>query len=157
MKLIRVDTIAQTAVEGVLDLMITADIGRGDEQMPFAFVPSDVAGLSSEVAAWLRENPDLPRTPFQPPAARWPTLTKRQIVRALIIGADAADPEAMVEAGIAAIEDPSARALALADWRHAPSYTRDHELFSDPVILAALSLTVGDIDELWALGAQQPS
>ena len=48
--------------------------------------------------------------------------------------------------------------LARNDWRNVLSnYLRDHPLFNDPDLMAAMSLTSNQIDALWTLGTQQPA
>lgn len=83
-------------------------------------------------------------------------LTKRQITRALILGANIQDPDAVIETAISSISDPAERALAVSDWRHAPYYLRDHPLFASEELLTATGMTPQDVDGLWALGAAQP-
>tara|TARA_R100000365_G_C2747452_1_gene77376 strand:- start:3818 stop:4450 length:633 start_codon:yes stop_codon:yes gene_type:complete len=83
------------------------------------------------------------------------TLSKRQINAALIL-AGHTDPDAFIEAAIGTIEDATARALALNDWRHAPHYEREHPLFNNPAMLAATEMSTQEIDDLWTLATQQP-
>lgn len=85
------------------------------------------------------------------------SLTKRQIIAAMIVGAGTLDPDAAITSAIEAITDPVARALALNDWRNAPHYVRSHPLFNDPDLMAAMNLTSSQIDALWTLGTQQPA
>lgn len=99
--------------------------------------------------------PPLPPSDEVDPLTR--TLTKRQIVRAMIVGASISDPETFVETAIEAMTDPQAKALALADWRYAPYYIRTHDLFSNPQILTATGMTSQQIDGLWAVGVEQPA
>lgn len=110
------------------------------------------------VAEWEAEGNTIPayEAPPEPPATSLP-LTKRQVVRAMIVGAGIVDPDAFIEAAISAISDPTTEALARADWRYAPYYSRDHALFSDADLLAATGLTPESIDALWAVGVQQPA
>lgn len=84
-------------------------------------------------------------------------LTKRQINAAMILGAGILDPDGAVTAAIGSMSDPVAAALALNEWRNAPYYRRDHDLFNDAGLMAAMNLTSEQIDGLWALGAQQPA
>ena len=84
-------------------------------------------------------------------------LTKRQVIAAMILGASVLDPDGAVTTAIGSITDPVAAALALNDWRNAPFYKRDHPLFNDPDLMAAMSLTSEQIDALWALGTEQPA
>lgn len=84
-------------------------------------------------------------------------LTKRQVIAAMILGAGVLDPDGAVTAAIGSITDPVAAALALNDWRNAPFYKRDHPLFNDADLMAAMSLTSEQIDGLWTLGTQQPA
>lgn len=81
------------------------------------------------------------------------SLTKRQVNAALIL-AGHTDPDAFIEAAIATVEDETARALALNDWRLAPYYKRDHPLLNNADILAAAGFTPQDVDDLWAVAAQ---
>lgn len=98
--------------------------------------------------------PPLPESSAPDPLAQ--TLTKRQVVRAMIIGGGIDDPDAHIEAAISAMTDPAERSLARADWRYAPYYMRDHPLFSDAELLASAGMTPPQVDALWALGVDQP-
>ncbi|MAN78375.1 MAG: hypothetical protein CML24_14605 [Rhizobiales bacterium] len=82
------------------------------------------------------------------------SLSKRQVNAALIL-AGHTDPDAFIETAIATITDDTARALALNDWRFAPYYKREHPLLNDPDILTAAGFTPDDVDDLWAVAAQQ--
>jgi len=111
-----------------------------DEIAPFDF-PEPVA-------------PDLPQSGIPDPLTV--PLTKRQVTRALIIGASLDDPDAFIETAITSITDPAERSLARSDWRHAPYYLRDHPLFSNPELLAAAGMSAAQVDALWAIGVEQP-
>ena len=85
------------------------------------------------------------------------TLTKRQVIAAMILGAGVLDPDAAVTSAIGSMADPVAAALALNDWRNAPYYKRDHDLFNDAGLMGAMNLTSEQIDALWALGTEKPA
>lgn len=85
------------------------------------------------------------------------TLTKRQVNAAMIIGGQVTDPDAAIEGAISQVQDPIQRALSLNDWRHAPYYERQHDLFNDPDLLAAMNMTPQQVDQLWQLGTMLPA
>lgn len=126
----------------------------------------DKAGFLAEIAPFDFPAPVPPDLPVEPEPVDPLTLplTKRQIVGALIEGGDLFDrpelydAEALVDTAIEQIADDKARALARNDWRNVLSnYLRDHPLFNDPDLMAAMSLTSNQIDALWTLGTQQPA
>lgn len=124
---------------------------------PFSYHPDDAAPLGLLVGQWLADNPGVVIAPYEPPSPLTQDLTKRQVIAAMITGASILDPDAAVTAAIGAIADPVARALALNDWRNAPYYKRDHALFNDADLLAAMGLNSASVDALWALAVQQPT
>lgn len=105
---------------------------------------------SEEIAAW-----EAAKQQQQDPDPLSLSLTKRQINAALIL-AGHTDPDTFIETAITAIEDATARALALNDWRYAPYYDRSHPLFNNLAMLTATGMTSQDIDALWLLAIDQP-
>ena len=119
-------------------------------------VPDDPANRHRQmIAEWEAEGNSIP--PYVPPPEPTPTLTKRQVTAALIVGANQLDPEGAITAAIEAMTDPVQRALALNDWRNAPYYRRDHALFNDANLLTAMNLTPTQVDQLWTLAASLPA
>jgi hypothetical protein len=53
--------------ETALLFALVADIGRGNEYVPFVYRESDPHGLSPIVSSWLVAHPDFPILPFSPP------------------------------------------------------------------------------------------
>ena len=89
------------------------------------------------------------------------TLSKRQVVRAIIIGTAGMpepilDPDTHITAALQAIPDPMERALAMEDWKYAPYFIREHEMFSNQEVLTAANFTPEMVDQLWMLGLTQP-
>lgn len=121
-------------------------------------VPDDPTNRHRQmIAEWEAEGNTIPA--YAPPPEPSPlnqTLTKRQVVRAMIIGSGIDDPDAHIETAIDAMADPTQRSLARADWRYAPYYMRDHPLFSDTELLSSAGMTPQQVDALWALGVDQP-
>lgn len=76
-------------------------------------------------------------------SARLP-LTARQLRLGLVSNGFSLD---QVEATIAAIEDPQARAVAQIEWEYASQFERDHPLLQQ--VGAALGLTEAQIDNMW--------
>lgn len=103
------------------------------------------------IAAWIDQFAEEPVDPTTR------TITKRQLVAALIIGAGVTEPDAFIEGAIATIPDATGRALALNDWRNAPYYVRGHALFNDPDMLGAIGKSPAEIDQLWALAVTLPA
>lgn len=129
------------------------------EVWPYTFDPEETNDLNAEVTSWLFANPDAEIAAYAPPDPVDPLtlpVTKRQAVLAMVQGAGVEDPDAAVEAAIAAISDATTRGLARADWRYAPQFWRDHALFNDADLMAAMGLTASDIDGLWVLALTQP-
>lgn len=48
---------ATYATTGALDMVVSADLGDGVADYPFAYLPSDENGLGPAVTVWLAENP----------------------------------------------------------------------------------------------------
>ena len=68
MQLITVDSGQETAVEGILELSLEADLGSGQETLPFTYNPADTSGLTPQVTAWLAANPSFTPDSYVPPS-----------------------------------------------------------------------------------------
>ena len=129
-----------------------------DHQTP---VQIEDYGIDPNEMGLVKDQPEAPPPEETDPIPEPDTLTKRQIVRALILGTAATenpilDPDAFILGALEAIADPVEKALAIQDWHYAPYYLRDHELFSNPDILGASGLSPEMVDQLWQLGKAQP-
>jgi hypothetical protein len=69
MKLISVDAAAHTALDGVLTLVITADLddGAGPQSLPYGWIVGDPHGLGPQVDAWMAAHPDFPIAAYVAP------------------------------------------------------------------------------------------
>lgn len=158
-ELLEVYGIGETKFPDKWDFDIEAKLDGVQMRIDFTYSGDTVDGLSPAVAQWWAENPDAPVAPYVPPpepAATDQSISKRQLVAALILGAGQTDPDSFIEAAIGAITDAVARALALNDWRNAPYFVRTHALFNDPDLLAAAGMSGAAIDGLWSLAVTLP-
>ena len=89
MQLISVQSIKRTETPGALDLILTADIGRGNETLPFTYTPGDPFGLSPSVAAFLEANPSFPIGAYVPPEPivldPFDTITLRSLAKVVLL------------------------------------------------------------------------
>lgn len=166
MQLRSVDSATETSVGGVMELSITADLGDGNgtvSGIPYGWDQTvrDPHGLYPQVDAWMAAHPDFAIGAYVPPTPSTNPLdyilTKRQVCSALIMAGVTDDPDGFVLGVLATIPDVQAKALAINDWKYAPSYHRDNALFNDPSLLGAAGITTQQIDQFWLLGAQQPA
>ena len=84
----------------------------------------------------------------EPHPTSFPELTQRQFRLAMLnLGITAA----MVDAAIAAIEDPVQREVATIEWQWAGSFRRDHPLVAQlsAGLLAGVGKTESDMDAAW--------
>lgn len=115
MQLINVISASHTGVEGVIDLVLEADIGTGQETLPFTYSPADPYGLSPLVGAYLEAHPELEIGDYVPPTpstdpADYP-LSDRQLRLGLI--AAGILPSAVRNTIISSITDPFEQEAAL--------------------------------------------
>lgn len=160
MDLISVDSARHTA-GAAFELTVTADLGDGPQSVPYGWLAGDPNGLGPQVDAWMAAHPDFAVAAYVPPTPSTNpldyVLTKRQVCSALIMAGVTDDPDGFVLGVLATIPDAQAKALAINDWKYAPSYHRDNALFNDPSLLGASGITAQQIDQFWLLGAQQPA
>lgn len=162
MDLVSVDSATHTA-GNALALVVTTDLGdgAGAQSLPYGWVVGDPHGLGPQVDAWMAAHPDFAIGAYVPPTPSTNPLdyilTKRQVCSALITAGVTDDPDGFVLGVLATIPDAQAKALAINDWKYAPSYHRDNALFNDPSLLGAAGVTTRQIDQFWLLGAQQPA
>jgi len=96
---------------------------------------------------WEAQGNLIPEYVPRPPSL--PNLSRRQMLLALLsIGIT----EVMVEAQLAAIEDPVEQTAAMIEWRNAGTYQRGHQLVSD--LAVAFNLPATQVDALWMWAAQ---
>lgn len=62
MELISVTSAAYNA-SGNIDFVVVADLGAGEETIPFTYLPGDPHGLAPAIAQWLADNPEAPIDP----------------------------------------------------------------------------------------------
>lgn len=106
------------------------------------------------IAEWEAAGNVIP--PYVEPVTPAPTLTKRQIIAALILGAEILDPDTAILGAIGNITDPLEQALALNDWKNAPFYVRSHPLFNSPELLSTMGMTSEEVDVLWDMAKVLP-
>lgn len=162
-RLISVQSATATAVAGQLTVKYTGDLddGVGPQSLEYGYLgPGDPHGLGPAFDAFFQMHPDFPVNAYVPPVPSTNPadyiLSKRQICAALIVSGTSTTPETFVQGIIAAISDPTAKALALNDWANAPFYLRSNPLFNEPELLAAAGMVAAQIDALWLLAKTLP-
>jgi len=142
-----VETARETATPNVLELVVTADLGGGDETLPYTYSPNDAVGLSPLIAAWLDEHPELVIEPYEPPAAHGPEhfpLTARQLRLGLIRNGYSL---ASVQAAIDNISNPAQRDEAQVYWEFSTVVHWDHQ--TTQALLALSGIDPSDAAAMW--------
>ena len=110
-------------------------------------VPDDMGNRHRQmIAEWEAQGNTI--EPHVPPPEPLRPLTARQLRLALVTKGISLSS---VKAAIDAIEDETDREVARIEWEHATTFERSHPLIEQ--VGAALGLTPGQIDDMWAEAA----
>lgn len=147
MNLISIESAVNTQHAGAVDLVLTADVGNGPEQMPYTWIVGDPHGLGPKVDAWMVAHPNFTISAYVAPQPstdpnHYPLRPDQFFAMLEIAGLTAT-----ANAAIDAIADPTQKIIARAKFNHTPMFNRDNPLVAQ--LSTAAGLTSAQVDALW--------